>query len=150
MQQIALHPATIHFPIALLLANGLLTLLYLRRREQSFETSAYHCLVLGWVGAVIATLTGLWDAWRQVYGPDATRNIALFNWVNAHAIVGVAIVTTYGQALLRRRRRPGLLDDPHRRTTYLWLLAIGAVLVVLNGWTGGQLVYSFRLGVEKL
>lgn len=146
----SLHPASVHFPIALLLANGLFTLLYLRRKELAFETSAYHCLVLGWFGAVVATLTGLWDAWRQVYGPEVARAPVLLNWVNAHAVIGVALVVVYGQALLRRRRQADILDDPHRRQGYLWRLVIGAILVLLNGWIGGQLVYNLRLGIERL
>jgi uncharacterized membrane protein len=143
-----LHPFTVHFPIALLLANGLLTWLALRRRQPALEQSAYHCLVLGWFGAVLALLSGLWDAWQQVYGPAAPRDLVLLNWVNAHAALGVAIVLVYGRALLQRRRYPELLADPQRRRGYLWLLRIGALLVLVDGWIGGVLVYTFGLGVR--
>jgi uncharacterized membrane protein len=143
-----LHPFTVHFPIALLLANGLLTLLYLRHRQQrAFETSAYHCLVLGWIGALAAVLSGAWDAWQQVYAPGATISTAVLNRVNIHAAAGVAIVLVYGRALLLRRRYPGVLDDPQQRRGYLGLLLAGVLLVLLGGWLGGQLVYTFRLGI---
>jgi uncharacterized membrane protein len=143
-----LHPFTVHFPIALLLANGLLTLLYLYRgRQRAFETSAYHCLALGWIGSLAAVLSGAWDAWQQVYAPDATMSTAVLNRVNLHAAAGVAIVLVYGRALLLRRRHPDVLDDPQQRRGYLRLLFAGVLLVLLAGWLGGQLVYTFRLGL---
>ncbi|MCG8346611.1 MAG: hypothetical protein MI924_02370 [Chloroflexales bacterium] len=144
-----IHPFTVHFPIALLLANGLLTILYLRQREPSLETSAYHCLALGWLGACLATVSGLIDAVRQLAGPESPRDNALIGWVNAHAIVGVATVVVYGQALRRRRQHPAILDDQHARKGYLRLLVFGSLLIVLNGWLGGHLVYVLRLGVGQ-
>ncbi|NJK79930.1 MAG: DUF2231 domain-containing protein [Chloroflexaceae bacterium] len=143
-----LHPATVHFPIGLLLANALLTVLYLRSGNRSLEISAYHCLVLGWFGAVVATLAGSIDAWRQVYSDPSIRNTALINWVNGHAASGLSTVWIYGMALLRRRRNQNILDDPQQRGGYLRLLALGVVAVVVGGWLGGQLVYTFGLGVK--
>jgi uncharacterized membrane protein len=136
----------VHFPIALLLANALFTWLFLRGAGRAFETSAYHCLVVGWVGALLAALTGAWDAWQHVYGPDTPRDTALLNWVNAHAVVGLAIVFVYGRALLIQRRQPDILRDPGQRGRYIWLLVVGVLLVLLDGWIGGRLVYSFGLG----
>jgi uncharacterized membrane protein len=137
-----LHPLSVHFPIALLLANGLLTLLYLRGWGAAFETSAYHCLVLGWLGTGVALVTGTIDAARQLpLGPA-------LGWVNAHAAVGIAILIVYGQALLQRRRDPHLLKpDAVGRRAYLTRLALGAGLVVLDGWLGGHLVYGIGLGI---
>lgn len=143
-----LHPFTVHFPIALLLANGLLTWLYLRRKNPALETSAYHCLVLGWLGAAVAVVTGLFDAVRQLVGPTAVAGNEVIGWVNAHALVSIAVLLVYGQALLQRRRRPDLLADPQARPAYLRLLALGAILVVISGWLGGWLVYRLRLGVQ--
>lgn len=147
-----LHPFTVHVPLALLLAHALFTLLYLWRRTPSLETSAYHCLIVGWFGAVLATLTGSLDAWQQIYSGSAgaTTDLALLNRVNAHAASGLAIVIVYGNLLLRRRRLPTLLDDPVQRRGYLRLLAVGVLLLLLGGWLGGQLVYRFGLGVQAV
>lgn len=144
-----LHPFSVHFPIALLLANGLFTLLYLRRGEQSWETTAYHCLIIGWLGGVAAVLSGAFDAWRQLIGPEAPRDNTLISWVNAHAICNIAALLLYGQALLRRRRNPHILDDKTTRRGYLGLLAGGALLLLAGGWIGGHLVYVLGLGVNK-
>ena len=139
------HPLTVHVPIGLLLGNAGLTALYLWRGDRAYATSAFHCLWLGWLGTLIAVASGLLDAARQLFGPQA-RPDAL-GWVNAHALVGLAILVVYWQAWQRYRRAPTLLDDAPARRGYLLLLAVGAVLVVLDGWLGGHLVYSLRLGV---
>jgi len=143
----ALHPFTVHFPLALLLASGLFTLIALRRGEAAWETSAYHCLLVGWLGAVVALLTGTADAVRQLVGPAAPRDNALIGWVNAHAFTNLAATVVYGQALLRRRRGPAILDDPTIRRGYLRLHVLGAALLIVGGWLGGHLVYGLRLGV---
>lgn len=143
-----LHPFTVHFPLALLLASGLFTLLAVRRGERAWETSAYHCLIVGWLTGLVAVLTGSIDALRQLSGPDALGNNALIGWVNAHAFSNIAALVVYGQALLLRRRRRGeLLDDPQARRSYLRLHLVGALLLLVGGWLGGHLVYSLGMGV---
>ena len=47
---VVLHPFATHFPIALLLLNLALTLVYLRRADPFLERSAYGALVIGWWG----------------------------------------------------------------------------------------------------
>jgi uncharacterized membrane protein len=143
----ALHPITVHFPIALLLASTLFTLIALRRAGGGWEQSAYHCLIFGWFGGVVALLTGLPDALGQLTGPDAPRSNELVGWVNAHAFSNLGAVGVYGQALLRRRRRPGILADAEARRGYLGLHAAGAALLLVGAWLGGHLVYVLKLGV---
>jgi uncharacterized membrane protein len=142
-----LHPFTVHLPIGLLIGNAIMTALYLWRGDRSLETAAYHCLWLGWLLLLPAIVTGTIDAARQVFDPLRPRDDALV-WVNAHALTGVAIMVVYWQAWQARRRNPAILDDAGARRGYLALLTLGAMLVVLTGWLGGQLVYSLRLGIE--
>jgi uncharacterized membrane protein len=124
-----------------------MTALYLWRSDRSLETAAYHCLWLGWLLLLPAVVTGTIDAARQVFDPLRSRDDALV-WVNAHALTGMAIMVVYWQAWQARRRNPAILDDAGARRSYLALLTLGAMLVVLTGWLGGQLVYSLRLGIE--
>ena len=140
------HPLTVHLPIGLLLGNALLTLLYLRRGDPTFETSAYHCLWIGWLGALLAVAAGTFDAARQLLSVSNARVDAL-GWINAHALVGFAILLIYWQAWQIRRRYPMVLASPTARRGYLARLAAGVTLLVLDGWLGGHLVYSLRLGI---
>ena len=141
------HPLTVHLPIGLLLGHALLTVLYLRSGDRAFETSAFHCLWLGWLGTLLALATGTLDAVRQLFSAANPRGDAL-GWINAHALVGLAILVVYWQTWQARRRNPGLLGDSAARRGYLVRVALGVALLVLDGWLGGRLVYSLRLGVS--
>ncbi|NCC37380.1 MAG: DUF2231 domain-containing protein [Chloroflexia bacterium] len=143
-----LHPITVHFPIALLLVSTLFTLFALRQIRGAWETSAYHCLLVGWFAGLVAVLTGIFDAARHLTGPDAAYTNELIGRVNAHAFTSIAALLVYGLALLRRRRRPDLLEDAEARRSYLRLHVLGAVLLMVGGWLGGYLVYVAGLGVR--
>jgi uncharacterized membrane protein len=136
------HPAVIHFPIALLLLNGVLTCIYLRRADAFVERAAYGALVLGWWGALAAIGTGLLAV--AVSWPLQDVHVG---WINAHAVLGTLALLVYGRALLQRRRDPRILESSQRRN-YLALLVLGVLLVVGSGWTGGHLVYALGFGVR--
>lgn len=142
-----IHPLTVHLPIGLLLGNALLTLIYLRRGDRAYEVSAYHCLWLGWIFLLPAVLSGTYEAVRHLVDPVNPRNDALA-WINAHALVGVAVLIVYWQAWQARRRRPNILDETPARRGYLIRLGLGAALLVVSGWLGGHLVYVLRVGVN--
>jgi uncharacterized membrane protein len=135
----SVHPFIVHFPIGLLLACLLFTVISLRRGEPSWEISAYHCLIVGWFGSVAAVLSGLIEAALAFTGPAAAGNQELLGLANAHAFTGIAVMVIYGRALLLRRRNPALLSDPQARRGYLGLLIGGALLIVVGGWLGGNL-----------
>ncbi|MBA3947356.1 MAG: hypothetical protein H0X37_22710 [Herpetosiphonaceae bacterium] len=135
-----LHPALIHFPIALLLTGIALTVLYLRRPDPILERSAYGALVLGWWGTAAGICTGLVAAAVQ-WPFEATT----LNWINWHALTSFALLFSTGQAVLLRKRHPDLLLQSGRRR-YLVLLALSALLVVVSGWLGGHLVYELKVG----
>jgi uncharacterized membrane protein len=141
-----IHPLTVHLPIGLLIGNALLTALYLRRGDPALEISAYHCLWIGWLGAALAVAAGVFDAAQRLFDPANPRSDAL-GWINAHALVGLAILVVYWQAWQARRRHPAILADQATRRGYLARLALGAALLVVDGWLGGHLVYTLRLGI---
>jgi uncharacterized membrane protein len=143
----ALHPATVHFPIGLLLASSLFTLIATRRQDGTWGTSAYHCLLVGWIAGVAALLTGTIEAYRHLTGPETARSTTLINWVNLHGFSAVAAMLVYGNALLQHRRHRNILNDPLRRSGYVRLHMIGALLIIIGGWVGGYLVYQLGLGV---
>lgn len=138
----ALHPAVVHFPIALLLLNLLLTLRCLRTPDSFTERAAYGALVLGWWATLAAIATG-----TIAVALDWPLRSEVLVWVNWHAVLGLALLIVYGRALLWRRRNPALLAEPERRR-YLVMLIVGAGIVVIDGWVGGHLVYRLGLGVR--
>jgi uncharacterized membrane protein len=150
---ITLHPATVHFPIALLLVGSLAGLLYLwwdQRPELRILT--WWLLMLGWVGAGVAALTGLLA--QGNLPPQAPYTVVL----NGHISSGLALIVVYAALfyrvwLHRNRRRvtdpTDLLDVPGARLWLTLLLLLGMALVALGGWLGGQLVYTWGVNVGE-
>ncbi len=154
-----LHPATVHFPIALLLLGSLLTLLHLFRRPAvDLRLTIWLLLGLGWLGGAVAVLTGLL---AQIdLPPDAPYRTVL----NFHIGAGLAVLVFYGFLLYRgwlyrgararkEREKRGdptadLLDDTGARAWIAAVVVLGALLIVATGWYGGQLVYQFGVNVQ--
>jgi uncharacterized membrane protein len=57
------HPMTVHFPIVFFLANPFFNILFLLTDEQSFETTAVHCLAGGILFSIVAIATALLTWW---------------------------------------------------------------------------------------
>ena len=151
MFTVTLHPAIVHFPIALLLLGSAVTLVYLAsRRQKELALFALWLLLLGWIGALAAILSGLL---AQSGLPPRAEYRTTLNW---HIGTGMGLALVYGALLyvwwLRRPRdqRPEtkpLLDDRNSRLWVIVALLLGALLVIVTGWNGGRLVYEFGVNV---
>src|SRR5688572_12422387 len=103
---VTLHPATVHFPIALLLVGSLAGLLYLWWQPRpEFRILTWWLLFLGWVGAGVAALTGLFA--QGNLPPQAPYTVVL----NGHITSGLALIVLYAFLfyrvwLSRNRRQP--------------------------------------------
>lgn len=148
-----LHPATVHFPIALLLLASASGLLYLWIvRADALRTLCWWPMRLGWIGGGVAVLSGLL---AQAGLPPQAPYRPLLNW---HIGTGLALLVVYGVLLYvewvrrpTRTRRDApplpLLEDPGARLWVSGLLLAGALLLVASGWNGGRLVYEWGVNV---
>jgi uncharacterized membrane protein len=153
-----LHPATVHFPIGLLSLASLAGLLYLYWRPQPvLSTLTWWPMRLGWLGGLVAVLTGLL---AQSGLPPAAPYRGILNW---HIGSGLALLVVYGLLLYQQwlfhspkaqkeRLRTGngatdLLDDPQARIGFTLLALAGLLLLIASGWNGGRLVYEWGVNV---
>ena len=153
-----LHPATVHFPIALLLVGSVLALYALwRPPAQNLRSAIWLLLGVGWLGGVVAVLSGLF---AQAGLPPGAPYEGVLNW---HIASGVTLTVLYGAVLYwgwtyrsprRQKRRAAqgntatdLVADPRARPWLTALLLLGILLVFLSGWNGGVLVYEFGVNV---
>jgi uncharacterized membrane protein len=154
-----LHPATVHFPIALLLVGSFLALVQVFRPVRvDLHGTSWLLLGLGWVSALAAVLTGLLA--QSGLPPDAPYRSVL-NW---HIGTGMGLVVLYGYVLYRgwlyrsararaQRARAGrnihdLLDDPSARPWLAFMLFLCMLLIVASGWNGGSLVYEWGVNIQ--
>lgn len=135
------HPRAVHFPIALLLAGALFSAAALLWRRDRWFDYGRTSLLLGWLGVLAAGVTGLID---QARAPQDTAVVAA---IDRHITAGIALAVFSGLALYWPLRDKRLAAGSRGRWGYLALLVVVMVLVVVEGWLGGQLVYDFGVGV---
>lgn len=162
--EITLHPATVHFPIALLSLASVCGLLYIYwQQRKELVVLTWWPMIIGWLGGAVGIGTGLL---AQSGLPVQSPYVRLLNW---H--IGTALVTmvAYGILLyLRWLRRSGrgsanaqrqpeqvevaseadpLLADARVRLLVTALLLSGLLILLISGWSGGRLVYTWGVNV---
>lgn len=127
-----LHPATVHFPIALLLLAASLELWTLFFRDARWQTTTRLCLWIGAVAAIVAATLGWFHADHAGFSGDALQR---------HRLLGIvaAILASLGVVFLECSRR---FCRPWMRTTYRIVLFLTVIAVVLAGHHGGLLTYG--------
>ncbi len=133
------HPATVHFPIALLTVSALFVFLSFFRPD-TCEPVAFHSLWIGALGAIVASVAGWSYAVYEGYG--AGFSFDLFNSpIDRHRWLGIAVAalaTILIPVALYVRRT----EDFGMR--FIWL--VGSLLLLtgvgLAGYQGGELTYG--------
>jgi uncharacterized membrane protein len=133
-----LHPALVHFPLALLLSATLADIAWVA----GLTTDTHFAAVLmagGLCAALLAMGAGMIDFSRldQALVPEALKHMAA---------VGLAWC---GYALALYLRRDSLFGSAEIGSATLAVSAISALTLAFGGWLGGRLVYTFGAGVSK-
>jgi uncharacterized membrane protein len=133
------HPATVHFPVALLTVSALFVLLSFFNRANC-EPVAFHCLWIGALGAIVACLAGWSYAVYRGYGAGVGFDLEA-SAIDRHRWAGVfvAVFAVLTVPLAASVRRTGGFGK-----RLIWLLAscILAFSVSLAGYQGGELTYG--------
>ena len=126
-----LHPLAVHFPLALWLTSALFDLLAWRRKDPLYRRAAYWLVGLGLLGAVLSIALGWIDLLAQ---ESAGVGAGLVLKHRLHSEAAYIATFAYGVNLGWRRwtaNRPS--------ATLLTLSLVGALLVALTGYLGGDL-----------
>jgi uncharacterized membrane protein len=140
---IKLHPAIVHFPIALLLVAALFAVISLFEKDGFFKKVAFWNLLLGVIGAMIAVVTGLVEEQTLVHDEEVHQILV------KHKFNGLAVMI-FSQILLIwywvRKNKLGRVEY------ILWtsLLAIGTAMVIYQGFLGGKMVFDKGAGVKPV
>ena len=130
------HPILQAIPASLLPASTTFDVLArLGIDEEGLSKAAHYSLVFGLLGVVGAATTGLLDCYEIENRP--VRRIALY-----HGLTNATLVLSHVASSLRRKSRKA--DD-----TALALFALGAALIGLSGYLGGELVYQHGVRVGE-
>jgi uncharacterized membrane protein len=131
-----LHPALVHFPIALLLSATIADLAWVAGITGDTHIGAV-LMAAGLAGGLLAMGAGMVDLVRldQPLVPHAVRHMSA---------VGAAWLG-YGIALYLRL--DSLAESAALTTATIAISVLSSLLLGLGGWLGGRLVYSFGAGV---
>lgn len=129
------HPVLVHFPIAYIIAAGLLSIIYVLTGNSLLEAAAYYFLLLGGAAAPLAVLAG-YLSWRVTYQGTITSIFAKKIRFSIFLMVVLSI------CILWRTLDPSILTQG-TAASWLYLLLILSLtpMVILLGYYGGKLVY---------
>lgn len=127
------HPATVHFPIGLLLSAVIAEFLFVTTRRKWFDDAGRFCLWVGTIGAVVAaTLGWLFGGLHLV---DDDWLLTAHRWVGTATAV-VALFSLFFSERSQWREPAG------GRGRLRLALALIALLVSAAGFLGGAMVYG--------
>ena len=133
-----LHPAIVHFPIALLLSASAADLAWLAGLTGDVHIGAV-LMAGGLAMGLVAMGAGLFDFTKldPAVVPHAVRHMS---------VVGTAWT---GYAIALYLRRDVLSDGVTLGSATVAISLLSALFLSVGGWLGGRLVYTFGAGVSK-
>lgn len=132
-----LHPALVHFPLALWFFAVFCDLTGWWRDNPFWWQMGYWCLTFGVAAALPAIVTGFLD---YLTLPPTSAG---FNPATAHMMVMLSATTAFGASWMVRTQA-GVAVAPS--VAALTLALTGAALLAVGGWLGGTLVYRYGIG----
>ena len=135
-----LHGALNHFPIALLFVSAGLD--SVAGKRPSLRSSAWLLLVLGTLGAIAATISGLLAHLAYEDNPYLLSAIEVHQYLAFATTALFAFLTAWRWRSLRRS------SDIGGNLMYLALILLGLVILGVTGFVGGNLVTEYGIGVE--
>ena len=138
-----IHPIVVHFPIALLCASVAFDALSLRWPTGGLRETSLYTLLAGVMAAGVAVVTGGMDEdlAKRAGAPESVLEL--------HESLGQVTLVIFVVLLgLRLAMQLGWLKEI--RALSLGLGAIGIVILSLAGYWGGDLVYTYGIGVKAV
>jgi len=140
-----LHPAVVHFPIALTLVALLLETLARHPRGRALEPAAAVLVVLAALGSIATVVTGNLAHDAAVVPPAARELVHRHEELGEIAMWALVVLALARLALVRLNRHRGAVA-----WLYLVLLAGAAGAVSYNGHLGGQMVFRHGVGTDPV
>ena len=134
----AVHPILIVFPLGLLATAVVFDIVHMITGGAVYATVAFWMLAAGLIGGLLAAPFGLWD-WLAIPSNTRAKSIGLI-----HALAnGTALVLFFISWWIR-------YNAPDRPSTLAFVIALaGAVMALVGGWFGGELVERLGVGVDE-
>lgn len=134
----SVHQVLIVFPVGLLLTSVIFELIALGTGSAQFWTVAHWLMASGLVGGLLAAIFGILD-WRHIPAGTRASRIGVL-----HGLGNVLVVALFATSWWLRSA-----PDAAPPTNALILSFLGAGLLLVTGWLGGELVDRLSVGVDE-
>ena len=138
-----LHSIIVHFPIALLVLLAALTLYVVLRPKSGMLQTTWLLLVLGTIGAMAATVSGLVSHFP--YEETDLHGIIETHQFWSFGVTALFIAATIWRFISRRRG-----SDCGASVPFLIVVFAGTGLLFMSGLTGGDLVFDYGINVRGI
>jgi uncharacterized membrane protein len=132
-----IHPMLVTFPIGLLLTALIFDIIHLVSDEPRWAEVSWYMIPAGIIGGLVAAVPGLID-WLAIPAGTRAKRIGL-----THALGNVVVLALFLLSWLLRRDSPGVLPTEAVVAEFL-----GAGIMAVTGWLGGELVDRLGVGVD--
>lgn len=136
-----IHPLLVHFPIALLLVSVAFSWAGRLRQSKGLEQAAWYTLLVGLAATLLAVISGFVAARGVPAESPAMATLTI------HRLLGIIVLVVFGLQAVCAWRSQGVYSR-NKRILHTAIQAIGVALVVAVGFLGGELVYTFGVGVS--
>lgn len=133
-----IHQMLIVFPLGLLATAVIFDIVWLIRDMPGWAAASYHMIAVGVVTGLVAAVFGFLD-WLAIPSNTRAKNIG-----KLHGLGNVVVVVLFAASFWLR-----YVGDPLVPSTAAIVLGIlGALLALVTGWLGGELVDRLGVGVD--
>lgn len=134
------HPAIVHFPVALLTLSVLADLFGYFYRSESLQDAGWWSLVAAAVGGALAIIAGLFDMNREKFTKKAHRQVHKHMKIGFALFAAIAVLTVW---------RWVIFSDRSYELNWFYLIfgCLVMALAFFQGWLGGELVFAYGVGV---
>lgn len=136
-----LHPALVHFPIALLIAAWGFYLAARWRERETFMRAGWLLHLGGLAGVVLAVLTGNGAEGGLTLTDDLEHHLEV------HTLLGYATAWIFALLAVWHYLRQGR-GKAVEQWLFLGLFGLGLVVMAWGAWHGGHMVYEYGAGVN--
>lgn len=136
-----LHPALVHFPIALLFVAFFLTVL--GRTNGKYKETSWIMLVIGALATIPTAVSGFISHFPY-------ENLPVSNDIGKHNILGFAVTIIFNLILFWRWKSRKSDKDIFDKTSYLIAFLLGIIILFFLGGSGGSLVFEDGVNVRGI
>jgi uncharacterized membrane protein len=133
------HPAFVHFPIALVTLSFIADLLGSWLNKATLRITGFWTLAAAFIFGIVTAITGYWDMRRDTLG-ETDRYVDFHMDTGLVLLAAILVLFAWRWFIYARRQQVP-------KAFYLVVAFLVFCLTMFQGWYGGEMVYSQGAGV---